>query len=259
MTRTWGALAAAVIACMLSVTPASLSAQAVEFESYPLDPPDTTSPRDTLRSFLRNANDAIQHWRADDGPLINHATLRALRCLDLSGLPPAVREDLGVEKVLLLKEILDRVELPDFDAIPGPEQVAADDALDSWAIPHTEITIAKIDDGPDAGAFQFSAATVENLDRFYNLSEHLPYKPDATIGIYEDVVRAPGDWIPRRWVGWLPGWSDTVFFEEALWQWIALLLVLILFATLMTAFYLWASRWDKRPRRPGCRSARSCS
>ena len=153
------------------------------------------------------------------------------------------------EKLLLLKEILDRVELPDFEAIPGEVQVAANPDLDSWEIPHTEITIAKVDDGPHKGEFLFSAATVDDLERFYALSEHLPYKPDATIGIYEDVVRAPGDWIPRSWVSWLPVWSDTVILEEALWQWIALLLVLILFVATMSILYLWANRWDKRRRR----------
>ena len=54
MTRTWEAIFAAVIVCVLLAAPASLSAQVIEFEAYPLEPPDTTSPRDTLRSFLRH-------------------------------------------------------------------------------------------------------------------------------------------------------------------------------------------------------------
>jgi MscS family membrane protein len=248
MTRTWGAIAAATIACLLSAAP--IPAQEIAFDSYPLEPPETTSPRDTLRSFLAHANEAIQQWRAEDGDgLTNPAALRALRCLDLSGLPPAVREELGVEKMLLLKEILDRVELPDFEEIPGADQLAATPELARWRLPHTEITIARIDDGPRAGEFLFSAATVDEIERFYSLSEHLPYKRDATVGIYEDVVRAPGDWIPRSWVDGLPAWSEQVVLEEALWQWLALLLSLALFIAVMTILFLWAAHWDKRRRR----------
>ncbi|HEX5078504.1 MAG TPA: mechanosensitive ion channel family protein [Geminicoccaceae bacterium] len=250
MTRSLRALLAGAFACLLCASPASLLAQAIDSEPYPLEPPNTASPQDTFRSFLRYANDAVQSWRADeDAPLINDAARRAMRCLDLSELPPAVRDDLGLEKVLLLKEILDRIEVPDFEEIPGQEQVAADEDLDSWVVPHTELTIARIAEGPLEGEFLFSASTVRQLEHFYALSEHLPYKPNATIGIYEEIVRSPGPWIPRNWVGALPSWSTKAFLGEAAWQWIALGLTLALFAFAMTACYVWARRWDNRRRR----------
>jgi MscS family membrane protein len=251
MPKAWCAFLAALIACLLGAGSSSL-AQPVDFESYPLEPPNTSSPRDTLRSFLRYVNEAVQSWRTgEDATLVNNAARRAMRCLDLSGLPPAVRNELGIEKVLLLKEILDRIELPDFEEIPGQEQVAADDGLDSWAIPHTELTIARIEEGPLAGEFLVSASTVDQLERFYALSEHLPYKPDAAIGIYEEMVRSPGPWLPRSWVDALPEWTQQVFLDEAVWQWMALGLMLALFAGAMVACYVWANRWDKRdPDRP---------
>jgi MscS family membrane protein len=246
MTKAWCAFLAAVIGCLLGAGAAPL-AQPVYFQPYPLEPPNTASPQDTFRSFVRYINDAVQSWRAEqDATLINDAARRAMRCLDLSQLPPAVRDELGIEKALLLKEILDRIELPDFEEIPGQEQVAADEALASWVIPHTELTIARIEEGPQKGEFLFSASTVQQLERFYALSEHLPYKPDATIGIYEEVVRSPGPWIPRSWAAGLPAWAQEVFLDEAVWQWIALGLTLALFAGTMTACYVWADRWDKR-------------
>lgn len=246
MTKAWCAFLAAVIACLLS-TGTSPLAQSVDLEAYPLEPPNTSSPQDTFRSFLRYANDAVQSWRAgEDATLINDAAQRAMRCLDLSELPPAVRDELGVEKVLLLKEILDRIELPGFEEIPGQKQVAADEDLESWVIPRTELTIARIEEGPQKDEFLFSASTVDQLEHFYTMSEHLPYKPDATIGIYEEVVRSPGPWIPRSWVDGLPGWAQGVFLDEAVWQWIALVLMLALFASSMIACYIWARRWDKR-------------
>lgn len=238
---------AAAMACALCASP-PLLAQAIEFEPYPLEPPNTSSPRDTLRSFLSNANEAAQLWRTEDTvTLVNDAARRAMRCLDLSELPPAVQDELGVEKVLLLKEILDRIELPAFEAIPGEEEVAAEEEdLESWVVPHTELTISRVEEGPLEGEFLFSASTIDQLEHFYSLSEHLPYKPDATIGIYEDVVRSPGQWIPRGWVDLLPDWTQGVFLDEAIWQWIALLLMLALFAGVMAACYHWANRWDER-------------
>jgi MscS family membrane protein len=247
MTKAWWAFHAAVVACLLLASPASPLAQASGFEPYPLEPPDTSSPRGTLRSFLTNDNDAIQQWRADESaPLMNHAARRALRTLDLSQLPPAVREDLGLEKALLLKEILDRIELPEFDRIPGPDQVAGENGLKSWIIPRTELVISQVEEGPLAGEFLFDAPTVDQLEHFYALSETLPYKPDATVGIYEDVVRSPGDWLPRTWVGALPDWSQKVVLGEAVWQWIALFALLAVFVGTMTACYLLGSRWDRR-------------
>jgi MscS family membrane protein len=250
MTKLRSAFLAAAIGCLLCAGPASLSAQPIDFEPYPLEPPNTSSPQDTFRSFLRYANDAVQSWRSEeDATSINEAARRAMRCLDLSQLPPAVRDELGIEKVLLLKEILDRVELPDFEGIPGPEQVTGEEAVESWVVPRTELTIARIEEGPREGEFLFDAATVEQLEHFYALSEHLPYKPDATIGIYEEVVRSPGPWIPRAWADALPGWAQEVVLDEAVWQWIALVLMLAIFAGTMAASYIWASRWDKRHRR----------
>jgi MscS family membrane protein len=250
MTGALRALLAAAFTWLLCANPTPLLAQAIEFEAYPLEPPNTSSPQDTFRSFLRYANDAVQSWRSgEDATLINDAARRAMRCLDLSQLPPAVRDELGMEKVLLLKEILDRIELPAFNEIPGQAQVASEESVESWVVPHTELTIARIEEGPQKSEFLFEAATVDQLEHFYALSEHLPYKPDASIGIYEEVVRSPGPWIPRSWIDGLPAWAHEVVLDEAVWQWIALVLMLALFASTMTACYILANRWDKRSSR----------
>ena len=88
--------------------------------AYPLRPPQLESPRATLRSFIEYANEAVELWR-DEAPRdsIRRAGRRATLCLDLSAFPLATREAIGIEKVLLLKEILDRVEIPPFEEIPN--------------------------------------------------------------------------------------------------------------------------------------------
>ena len=36
-----------------------------------------------------------------------------------------------------------------------------------WTIPHTEITLVRIDEGPQQGAFHFSASMVASAKRFF--------------------------------------------------------------------------------------------
>ena len=63
------------------------------FDPFPLRPPNTDSPRATLQSFLQSAREAIQLNRSGGSQIaIKRAIQDALKTLDLSALPPAVRE-----------------------------------------------------------------------------------------------------------------------------------------------------------------------
>ena len=158
----------------------------VGFDPYPLRPPDTSSPRDTLRSFLKNADIAIEAWRKDtQDNRSDHAWMRAIKALDFSTTPNSDSWSVQTERLILLKEILDRIEVPPNNKIPGDREVASG-AITRWTIPNTRITIARIEHGPRAGEFLFSAATVEQLYRSYMIAKQLPYKPTASSpGIYE--------------------------------------------------------------------------
>ena len=82
---------------------------------------------------------------------------RAVRTLNLSEVSRALTPKVGLERALLLKEVLDRVPLPPFDAIPGAATAtesggrqgpAAPSEVVRWTVPHTEITIARVEEGP---------------------------------------------------------------------------------------------------------------
>jgi MscS family membrane protein len=75
----------------------------------------------------------------------------------------------------MLKEILDRTELPPSGEIPGDEEVK-DEGISEWTIPNTRIKISRVTEGDRAGQFLFSASSVELLDRFYELAKNAPYK-----------------------------------------------------------------------------------
>ena len=51
-------------------------------------------------------------------------------------------DSLAVETALVLKDVLDRMELPPVSQIPGPAEVAEQE-LRKWTIPHTEIVLVK--------------------------------------------------------------------------------------------------------------------
>ena len=125
-----------------------LSGPAAEEETFesPLQPPDTSGPRATLQSFrdnVREAHDALMlayiSYRADpslfppesarDAEARAEELLeRAVRTLNLSEVSRALRPKVGLERALLLNEVLDRIPLPPFDAIgqvtqTGPQRV----------------------------------------------------------------------------------------------------------------------------------------
>ncbi len=162
-------------------------AQDTEADSdpHPLRLADTSSPRDTLRSFLTNATAAIEsRRRGESGMTVVRPYIRAMGTLDFSTTPDSDSWGVRGERVSLLKELLDRIELPPESEIPGKAEVA-DGTLTQWTIPDTSITIEKIERGPQTGQFLLSADTVQRLKRLYRNAKHLPYKPGATVGWYE--------------------------------------------------------------------------
>ena len=162
------------------------AAQSSNFDPYPLQPPDTSSPRDTLQGFLTDTARVIKAWRRNEfDSRIFRYFVNASEVLDFSTTPESEAFSVKIERMLFLKEILDRVELPPTNKIPGDNEVKLG-RVTKWTIPHTRITIARIEDGPRAGEFLFSAATVRQLDAFYRLARNLPYKATATTpGAYE--------------------------------------------------------------------------
>jgi len=72
---------------------------------------------------------------------------RVLDCLDTSKLPAFARLERAGEVAACIKEILDRVELPPWEKIPGRQQIEAAggfEKLSRWRIPGTRLTIARV-------------------------------------------------------------------------------------------------------------------
>lgn len=158
-----------------------------------------------MRSFLGDADFFIRASMSGEAGNqdVTLAFVRAIDTMDFSNTPNGGLSRVQVERVILLKEVLDRIALPDEASIPGGEEVA-DGNIVSWTVPNSRIRIARVESGPRAGEFLFSGATVEQLLRLYRLARELPYRPGATPGAYQSLLgefaasRVPGGGVSRR-------------------------------------------------------------
>ncbi len=209
----------------------AVSAQAeTKLVEHPLRPPDTSSPQGTLRSFVTNLEEAYRIAGEPGATGSVGALERAVSCLDLSQTPPELREDVGVESALMLKEVLDRLALPPLDEVPGG---GAEMPL-AWTLPHTPITIRRVAEGPRAGEYLFAPETVARAGEFYDRMRDYPYRAGATPGIYTAYLTTPGKGLELGWSAYLPDWSKGVFAGQTYWQWIAFMLTALALAAALT-------------------------
>ncbi len=181
--------AALVAAALLAIAPFGPVVAQSDFEAFPLRPPDTSSPRATLREFIANVNAAWQAVEREDYAESHRIRQRLEELLDYSETVDGNEYEERTRRIAYLKEILDRIALPPDEAIPGADEVAAGD-ITHWTIPDTTIRIARIEEGDRAGEYVFSAGSVGRLRRYYHEARHLPYKPGASIGLLEFLLEA---------------------------------------------------------------------
>ena len=239
-----------------------ISVTAVPSVNHPLEPPDTSSPQATLRTFVENFNrgsdlliETYDQYRKEPGLFPSKSLnekfkqadllfIRAEQCLNVIKIPSRLKRDTAIEASLLLKEILDRIEVPPYTEIPDAEAVAADKELSRWTLPKTEIHIVKVEEGTRAGEFLFSPETVARLRKFYHSVKNLPYKPGATEGFYQSYLEAPGMRFPFKWLEYLPSWLlNNRYWGQALWQWISVGISLLIACWISYSTFRW--NWSR--------------
>ena len=233
-----------VLVPLLSVAAIALAQEPV----HPLKPPDRSSPRAALKTFL-DFGDAVGAFLAHDympsPSLANILHLRSLgdnivQGLDLSELPPASRRKGGIAAALALYETLSRIQLPPFDSIPDADQLNPLTGTNStrWVIPNTEIALVRVPSGPHSGEFLFSAETVAKAGDFYERVRGLAYTRPVPLENLHEIVISGGGWpVPYAWIQAMPAWLRTPLAGQAGWKWIALALVLVFFALFLRLAY----------------------
>ena len=229
----------------------------IAWAQNPLEPADTSSPYATLKSFLAitdAAGQSYNKYRESPGPVTYKETqqhmVKAASLLDLSDIPPAAHHEVASETVILLWEVIARLELNDLNEVPGaPKETEAETGTEiytetevtlpsRWRIPHTGIVIAQVTQGQRTGEYLFSPGTMERVRDYYELIQSLPYqRPMPSRNLYHSLQQITGWMIPVMWVESLPDWSKVLVFDQVLWKWIVELLLTGLVAALIVVLY----------------------
>ena len=197
-------------------------------------PADTSSPRATLKSLIDGCNEVhrlTKEHRYVDRKFPEHRAVarRVVDCIDDSELPEYARLEASAEAAIIIKEILDRVELPPYEEIPDDEAIEAmPDGLDRWQIPGTRLAIVRITEGPRKHDYLFSSGTVSRCREYYEDLQYVPYRttgPDISPDLYKWYFTAPSGPMIGAVVDWLPKWMNNRVLGLAGWQWIALVLL----------------------------------
>jgi MscS family membrane protein len=222
-------------------------------ERHPLEPADLSSPRAALRSFLDRSDavfHVIQHQErtAAAAQRVRRMAAGVVGCLDLREVAPSLMESKGREAAVCLKEVFDRIALPPDAEIPDADEVERE-GLKRWRLPHTEIALVRVADGAREGEWLFDADTVARADEFFRRVRDLPYRTDAgSPGFHATYVRAAGWMIPEAWIMALPEWTRATMFEETVWRWISLGLLVAAGAGVVAGAYAVAGRAAARGR-----------
>ena len=224
-------------------------------DTNPLQPLDLSSPRATLDNFLTRM-DAFyrvleeEYWDApspETAERVSRLNADIERMFDLSDIPPAARFDRGRDAIHYLYDVFCRIKLPPLSQIPGAtankdvaEGSGADVTPHSWTIPHTEIKLIRVTDGPQAGQYVFSSSTVARAQEFYDKTRGLPYRRDMPLPNYADMrsyLSMSGWLISARTIEGFPGWLKRSVYGQAVWKWLALLVLLTVTTALIIGIH----------------------
>ncbi len=246
------------------------SLTAVADEINPLKPIDTSSPRSTLQGFLDFMNQSYrarqqllssylassQLYLSHEEMAVVHSTLDRLiaaeRALNFSELPPAMLNESSRRLTMQLKEILDRMDMPPLESIPDAKAMA-DAELKRWTLPNSEIRIARVERGPRTGEYLFNPETIQRLPEFYLKVKDLPYKPNASPGLYDFFTYTPAGLalalrgvVPPRWLLNPPRWACATFLDQPLWRWFGIAVLLSVGLAIILFCFRLSRRLSKR-------------
>ncbi len=200
-----GTLAVAIVCTTLADSAHAEGTPAAAPTQLDVDP-SRASARATFETFLSTIVAAREDDGSDLGP--------AVACLDLSELPPAGSEEVGIDLALKLKDVIDRIAFVELSTVPND---ASGSPYVFWKDPATSaaIVIART----SAGDWRFTRATVAAIDQLYRAA--------ATRARVAGVTPSPTKLSPALWLrSQMPSELRNVGFVMEHWQWLALFVLL---------------------------------
>ena len=211
-----------------------------------------SSPQTTLGSLLR-LTDVIHELVREDGVTReNQGRLRNIyqqveKLFDLSEVPPKYRKHVAAETAVYLREALARFPVPAMEEVPDEEQMLAwakEGRAALYRLPGTPLVIRKTDIGVYEGRYQFSSATVAEAKSWYEVAIAYPYLEgqDYISGLYDDYFLTPGPLIPVELIRALPDWMQNQYLDQTVWQWLLLIITVMVLAGFMLLWLALVSR-----------------
>lgn len=209
---------------------------------------DTSSPRGTLTLFLERAQDVFDLTRSTQyvdryDPELHSVIAQVFSCLDLNAVPEYSRDYYAGEAAVCLKEVLDRTTLPPIETIPGPENIQSAEGVEPlarWQIPNTQISIARITEGPQKGQYLFTAESLAEAVQLYDRIREQPYRTGG-IPVSPDLhvwfLSTPSEPHVAALVESFPGFFKYRRFGLAVWQLLGLTLATAAAIGLMFGLY----------------------
>jgi MscS family membrane protein len=210
----------------------------------PLLPVDTSSPRATLATFLRLAQETEDAWRAYHTHQ-SRATYERLvqlglqfaQLFDLRAVPHAVLASVREDTIAFLLDILGRLELPPLASVPDADAFVEQETPARWRLPGTLLTIVRIEEGPREGEFVFSARTVTRAPALYERIKHRPLRSSTGIDSWRlTLPQVHGLMIPAGLVTALPASLKRLWLDTPLWK---ILTVVLLGAVALLVLIVW--------------------
>jgi len=210
----------------------------------------TGSPRQTLQSWLDHARRsevltkrAIEEQTHANFFRVSSNARRILAHLDLSETPAAVRNEVGLRATYALQDILLRVALPPMEKVPDWDPYDESEP-DKWRLPGTPIIIARLEEGPRAGEYLFSATSVSDAPGFYERINHLPLQRPSLFGSWTEAApQLTGPMIPIALVEVLPDIVMKIALGTPIWK---ILLSVVALGVVVMLFVL-LKHWMSRP------------
>ena len=176
-----------------------------------LVPVRTDHPRDTMQTFMTAVDDYKKGVKNNDKHLMKRIN-DAVRCFNFEGMV-GITSDYRRETAILMREIIDRIIVVDYELIPDDRTIL------SWRLKDTNIWTTQVDAGDRRGQHLFSRNTIEQIRTDWEMVKHDPYLKESGQGA---LYREP--WVAQH----VPDWARAKFLLVANWQWIGLFVSILL-------------------------------
>lgn len=217
---------------------------------YLLTMPDLSSPRATLEAIMTNG-DIVEQEFLSRGPswTPRPSMRRMVETIDLSEMSAAHRMLAAALTAVRLKVTLSRLPPERLASAPDADAVRRN-GIKQWTVPGTPITLALTETGPNAGQFRFTPATAALAADLYQASMVLAHQDGRFARALDNWATTPGPLLPAGLVAALPAPLQALWAGQALWQWIGLVLLVVVAVALSFTAIRWGLRHDRHEARP---------